>query len=376
MKTHFNQVELLHYSRHFNLPEIGTEGQQHLKNARVLYVGAGGLGSSALHYLAATGVGTIGIVDDDRVDASNLQRQVLYSYDEIGCKKTSAAQKRLQRLNPSIQIILHDTRLSHTNAFEIINQYDVIADGSDNFATRYVVNDACFHLKKPHVYASISQFEGQCSIFTTKQGACYRCLFDAPPALGLIPNCAEGGVLGVLPGIMGSIQATEVIKLILGIGKPLINRLLMFDALEMKFRELSIMPNPECRLCKYHQPFDTLPHHDLESCILNKKDIPNISVTELYELQQRNSDFILLDVREPFEYEICNLGGKLIPLKRLSSRISELDKSKHVIVHCKHGVRSRQAVELLNAHGFTNVSHLTGGIIAWIEKMDPTLMKY
>lgn len=376
MNENFTQQELLHYSRHFNLPGIGMEGQRCLKNARVLYVGAGGLGSSALLYLAAAGVGTLGIIDHDQVEISNLQRQVLYSYDEISHKKIKAAQIRLQKINPFIQIIPYDMRLSHINALEIIRQYDIVADGSDNFITRYIANDACFHLKKPYVYASISQFEGQCSVFTAKNGPCYRCLFAEPPPAHLIPNCAEGGVLGMLPGIMGSIQAVEVIKLLLNIGKPLIGRLLMFNALEMRFHELHITANPTCRLCQYHQAFDALPHHEFESCAADEKFPSEISVIDFYELRQKNKEFVLLDVREPYEYAICNLGGKLIPLRELPNRVTELDPKKYFIVHCKSGGRSQQAMRLLQAHGFLNTSHLAGGIMAWIEKIDPTLTKY
>lgn len=366
MKSEFTQIELAHYSRHFNLPEIGLAGQQRLKEARVLYVGAGGLGSSALLYLVAAGIGTLGIVDDDTVEISNLQRQVLYSYDDIGTKKVEAATKRLQKLNPSIEIKNYALRLSYQNALEIINPYDIVIDGSDNFSTRYLLNDACFHLQKPYIYASISQFEGQCSVFSGGVGPCYRCLFDTPPPPDLIPNCSEGGVLGVLPGIMGSIQATETIKFILNIGKSLIGRLLLFNALEMSFRELNITINPNCRLCQCHQPFDSFATENFSS----------LSVTEFNEFQKNNNNFFLLDVREPFEYKICNLGGTLIPLKELSSRLSELDKNKHIVVHCKHGGRSQQAADFLRKNGFNKVTNLTGGIIEWIEKIDPTLAKY
>lgn len=367
----FTQTERLHYSRHFNLPEIGINGQQRLKAARVLCIGAGGLGSSTLLYLAAAGIGTIGIIDDDCVEASNLQRQVLYSYDDIGEKKVIAAQKRLQRLNPSIAITTHPLRLTQENALELLAQFDVIADGSDNFATRYLVNDACFRLKKPLVYASISQFDGQCSIFNVNDGVCYRCVFDSPPPPHLIPNCAEGGVLGVLPGVLGSIQATEVLKIILGIGKPLINRLLMYNALTMTFQELDITKNPDCRLCNHQE---TLPIQD--TCNIDSSTKNEITVEELRELQTTNKEFILLDVREPFEYDICHLNGILIPLKSLPQHIFKLDKNKHIIVYCKHGIRSRYAADYLQQHDFNTVSNLTGGIIEWIDKIDPTMQKY
>lgn len=370
MPIDFTEPELTHYKRHFLLPEVGTEGQQRLNSSRVLYIGAGGLGSSALLYLAAAGVGTIGIVDDDCIEASNLHRQVLYSYDDIGNLKIDAAKQRLQKLNPHIQIELHPTALKHENALELIKQYDVIADGSDNFATRYIVNDACFHLNKPNVYASISRFEGFCSIFTAKQGPCYRCLFDTQPPPGMIPTCAEAGVLGVLPGILGSIQAAEVIKYILGIGKPLINRLLIFNALNMQFRELAVQPNPDCRLCQHQQSFDTLPDHNNQRCAMNMNQM---SVTELKAIKNQVE---LIDVREQHEYDICQIGGKLIPLGTLANRMHEIDKNKHVVVHCRSGGRSQQAVQFLLANGFSQVSNLAGGILKWIDEVDPSLTKY
>ncbi|MBV9576818.1 MAG: molybdopterin-synthase adenylyltransferase MoeB [Gammaproteobacteria bacterium] len=376
MDLHFTQHESLYYHRHFILPEVGMEGQRRLKHAKVLYVGAGGLGSSALLYLAASGIGTLGIIDNDKIDISNLHRQILYSYNEIGHKKATASQTRLKSLNPFVNIIAYDEKLTDKNAIELIAQYDIIADGSDNFATRFVVNDASFHLKKPHVYTSISQFHGQCSVFTAENGPCFRCLFEEPPPENLIPNCADGGVLGVLPGIMGSIQAAEVIKLVLSIGNSLAGRLLLFNALEMQFRELGIEKNPECMLCKYHQPFDSLPHHNFEYCHSEKNHVDEISVEELYDSQLKNVELMLLDVRESFEYQICNLGGKLVPLRLLSNSIPELNKEQYIVVYCKNGYRSHQARDILKAHGFSRVYSLKGGIIEWINKINPTMMKY
>ncbi len=377
----FNQEELIRYSRHFTLPQIGLIGQKKLKSARVLCIGAGGLGSPLLLYLTAAGIGTLGIVDDDLIDLSNLQRQVLYSSNQLNTGKVRSAKARLEALNPHVNIVLHETRLTKDNALEIINQYDIVADGTDNFATRYLVNDACFHLKKPNVYASIFQFEGRCSVFTANDGPCYRCLYDAPPPAGLVPNCAEGGVLGVLPGIMGTLQATEVIKLILGIGSPLIGRLLMFDALAMCFNEFAATKNPQCRLCIHHQSFDSLPNYETETCSysnqkVNQDIIKNITVQDLQNLRLEGADFQLLDVREPYEYEICNLGGSLIPLSELSNRLNEIDKSKPVIVHCKVGGRSMQAAKLLQNAGFHSVANLTGGILAWAKEIDPSMLQY
>ena len=310
----FSQKELLRYSRHFVLDEIGLKGQEKLKFAKVLCVGAGGLGSPLLMYLAAAGVGTLGIVDDDKIDFSNLQRQLLYGTHEVGQKKLKIAKEKLHNLNPNVNVALHPARLMDNNALEIISQYDIVADCTDNFPTRYLVNDACFHLQKPNVYASISQFDGQCSVFCAKNGPCYRCLYDAPPPAGLIPNCAEGGVLGVLPGLLGVMQANETIKLILGIGSPLIGRLLTVDTLSMVFDELEIKQNPDCRLCKHHQPFETLPRITSSCAAEAGLTVKQISAKALHQLKSKNNVF-LVDVREPYEYEICNIDGYLIPLR-------------------------------------------------------------
>jgi len=373
-----NNEELQRYNRHFSLPNVGVEGQQRLRAAKVLCVGAGGLGSPLLLYLAAAGIGTLGIIDDDVIDTSNLQRQILYATADVGQKKTLCAKTKLQALNPHINIVTYDERLTVVNALEIISKYDIIADGSDNFATRYLVNDACFHLKKPNVYASIFQFEGQCSIFSAPNGPCYRCLYDTPPPAGLVPNCAEGGVFGILPGLLGTLQATEVLKLILGIGDPLIGRLLTVDALTMRFGEFTLQRNPDCRLCTHQQPF-TL-NNNIGVCQMNTtpsaSSISAISVKELAELKKNNANFVLLDVREPYEYDICHINGKLIPLGELPQRLTELDKNSSIIIHCRSGGRSATACMLLQAAGFKDVRNLTGGILAWAKEIDPTMPTY
>jgi len=375
-KIPFDTKELKRYNRHFLLPQVGIAGQAKLKAARVLCVGAGGLGSPLLLYLAAAGIGTLGIVEDDIVDDSNLQRQILYSTNEVQQKKILAATARLQQLNPYITIETHDIRLSAANALTIISQYDMVADGTDNYVTRYLINDACFHLKKPHIYAGIFQFEGQCSIFNAPGGPCYRCLYDAPPPSEVMPNCAEGGVLGVLPGLLGTIQATEVIKLILGIGTPLIGRLLTVNSLDMQFREFTIHVHSQCSLCTYQQAFDLLPHHDVASCSAVDESDQEITVNQLQAIRANHTDFILLDVRDAYEYDIANIGGYLIPLAELINRLHELDKNKLIIVHCKSGTRSRQAVKLLQHAGFLQVKNLQGGIIAWAKQLDPRLAVY
>ncbi len=358
--------ELARYSRQISLPQVGLKGQQRLREAKVLCVGAGGLGSPLLLYLAAAGVGTLGIVDNDIVDFSNLHRQILYTEGDVHSKKVRVAKERLNALNPAVQVIPHEERLTKNNALSLIRQYDIIADGSDNFATRYLVNDACFYAEKPNVYASIFQFEGQCSVFTSANGPCYRCLYDSPPPPNLMPNCAEGGVLGVLPGLLGTLQATEVLKLILGIGDSLIGRLLTIDVLKLQFREFSLPRNPECRLCIYRQPFETLVQ-DVQACAPfpkgGREDFElGISLAEFRQLQKQRADFVLLDVREPYEYAAANLGGYLIPLGELPQRLGELDQSKLIIVHCQAGPRSQRAAVLLHEAGFSEVKYLVGGM--------------
>lgn len=363
-----NQEEKIRYSRHLSLSAVGMEGQQKLKNARVLCVGAGGLGSPVLLYLAAAGIGTIGIIDDDIVELSNLQRQIIYSYEELGQKKVIAAKKKLLALNSDIHVLLHEGKLNVENAFAFMDQYDVIVDGTDNFVTRYLINDVCFHLKKPNVSASIFQFEGQCSIFSMPNGPCYRCLYPSPPPPQFIPSCAEGGVLGILPGLLGTIQATEVIKLILNIGQPLTGRLLTIDALNLHFREFNLERNPDCILCQYQQPFLMLPRYQEYMC-MSTKVIEEITVKELAEMQKQQTDLLVLDVREQNEYDDYNIGGKLIPLGQLPSRLNELNREQLIVVHCKSGGRSRRAVEYLMEQGFTRVKNLKGGVTAWREEI-------
>jgi adenylyltransferase/sulfurtransferase len=376
--------ELSRYSRHLILPEVGTEGQRKLKAARVLCVGAGGLGSPLALYLAAAGVGTLGLVDFDVVDASNLQRQIIHSTADIGRKKLDSAEEKLKALNPALNVVKHETLLSSANALEILKDYDVVADGTDNFPTRYLVNDACVLLRKPNAYGSIFRFEGQASVFATEEGPCYRCLYPEPPPPGLVPSCAEGGVLGILPGLVGVIQATEVIKLILGNGEPLIGRLLLIDALKMRFRELKLRKNPECPVCGLHPTVTKLidyqqfcgikPESSEEQKV--KNGIPQLSVKELKKRIDAGEDLFLLDVREPFEYQISNIGGTLIPQNDVPQRLSEIDRSREIIVQCKSGGRSQKIAEFLKQSGYPNVVNLAGGILAWADQIDPRVKKY
>ena len=376
--------ELSRYSRHLILPEVGMEGQQRLKAAKVLCVGTGGLGSPLAFYLAAAGIGTLGLVDFDVVDASNLQRQIIHSTKDIGRKKIDSAQEKLNALNPALNVVKHDTMHTSANALEIFAQYDIVADGTDNFQTRYLVNDACVMLGKPNAYGSIFRFEGQASVFATKEGPCYRCLYPEPPPPGLVPSCAEGGVLGILPGLVGVIQATEVIKLILGKGEPLIGRLLLVDSLAMRFRELKLRKNPECPVCgtnptvtaliDYNQFCGIAPEPKQQANI--KNGVPQISVQELKRRREAGDDFFLLDVREPYEYQIAQIGGTLIPQNDVAKRIGELNPAHDIIVHCRSGVRSQRIAELLKQNGFERVSNLAGGILAWSDEIDPTVQKY
>jgi adenylyltransferase/sulfurtransferase len=377
--------EVRRYSRHLIMPEVGVEGQRKLKAARVLCVGAGGLGSPASLYLAAAGVGTLGLIDFDTVDFSNLQRQILFSTDDVGRPKLRAASDRLQGLNPNIRVVRHETMLNSSNALEIFKDYDIIVDGADNFPTRYLVNDACVLLGKPNVYGSIFRFDGQISIFATKNGPCYRCLYPEPPPPGLVPSCAEGGVLGVLPGVVGTIQATEAIKLILGAGEPLIGRLLLFDALQMKFRTLKLQKDRECPVCGEHPTVTKLIDYEMFCGITpatraaDKGDVDAAFETNVEDLKAHldRGDVWLLDVREPREFEIARIpGSTLIPLGELPKRLNEVPTDKDVIVHCKSGVRSAKAVNLLREHGYTRVKNLKGGILDWIAKVDPTLSAY
>ena len=389
--------EIARYSRHLILPEVGMEGQQKLKAAKVLCVGTGGLGAPMALYLAAAGVGTIGLVDFDVVDESNLQRQIIHSQSTVGMLKVDSAEIMLKGLNKNVNVVKHNTMLTSANALEIFKEYDVIADGTDNFQTRYLVNDACVLTGKPNAYGSIFRFEGQASVFATEEGPCYRCLYPEPPPPGLVPSCSEGGVLGVLPGLIGVIQANEVIKLILGIGEPLIGRLLLLDALGMSFRTLKLRKNPECPACGTHEikelidydqfcgiapPTETGPLEVSSfgnvAALAEVDGIPQISV-EAYKARLDAGDKpFLLDVREPHEYAIVDMGAPLIPVGQLAARISELNfpKDTEIVVHCKSGGRSQTAAKTLVANGFTNVKNLAGGITAWADRIDKSLPKY
>jgi adenylyltransferase/sulfurtransferase len=375
--------EILRYSRHLIMPEVGMEGQQKLKAAKVLCIGAGGLGSPLALYLAAAGVGTLGIVDFDVVDFTNLQRQIIHSTSDVGRKKLDSAAEKLKSINPYINLRTFETRLSSENALELFREFDMIADGTDNFPTRYLVNDACVLTGKPNVYGSIFRFEGQASVFATEQGPCYRCLYPEPPPPGLVPSCAEGGVLGILPGLVGVMQATEAIKLILGIGEPLIGRLLLVDALGMKFRELKLRKNPDCPACGRNRTITKLIDYN-EFCGIRGEEqqpvatsgIPTIQVEELKRRLDAGDDIFVLDVREPHEYQICNINGYLIPLGDLPKRVNELDSSREIVAHCRSGVRSGKAVEFLQQAGFKKVHNLAGGILAWADRVDPKMPKY
>ncbi len=373
--------EILRYSRHLIMPEVGMEGQKRLKAARLLAIGAGGLGSPLALYLAAAGVGTLGIVDFDVVDYTNLQRQVLHSTADVGRRKLDSAAEKIKAINPFVNLRTFETRLTSANALELFREFDIVVDGTDNFPTRYLVNDACVLTGRPNVYGSIFRFEGQASVFAAPDGPCYRCLYPEPPPPGLVPSCAEGGVLGILPGLIGVIQATEAIKLILGTGSPLIGRLLLVDALGMKFRELKLRKNPDCPVCGAHPTIKTLIDYEQfcgirgEETLVNG-NVPQIQVEEFKTMLERGEDVFVLDVREPHEYQICNLGGHLIPLRDLPSRVHELDSSREIVAHCRSGVRSAQAVQFLRQAGFRKVKNLAGGILAWADRVDPAMPKY
>jgi adenylyltransferase/sulfurtransferase len=374
--------EVLRYSRHLIMPEVGMDGQLKLKNAKVLCIGTGGLGAPLGLYLAAAGVGRIGLVDFDNVDLTNLQRQVLFGSSDVGRPKTAAAAERLRNLNPDIQIDVFETHLTSENALDVIKDYDIVVDGTDNFPTRYLVNDACVLLGKPNVYGSIFRFEGQITVFGYPGGPCYRCLYPEPPPPGLVPSCAEGGVLGVLPGIVGTIQAAETLKLIMGNGQPLIGRLLLLDALAMKFRELKLRKNPECPVCGKHPTVTKLIDY-AEFCGIRGEEapvtatnLPEITPRELKSRLDRGDDLFILDVRELHEYQICNLNGYLIPLGELSRRVHELDSSREIVAHCRTGKRSNDAVDFLRKAGFRKIWNLKGGILAWSDEVDPTVPKY
>ena len=379
--------EVKRYSRHLIMPEVGVEGQEKLKKGSVLCIGAGGLGSPAALYLAAAGVGTIGIVDFDVVDFSNLQRQVIHGTSDVGRSKLASAKDRLLDLNPNVNVETYETALSSKNALELFKPYDIILDGTDNFPTRYLVNDACVLLGKPNTYGSIFRFEGQASVFGTKNGPCYRCLYPEPPPPGLVPSCAEGGVLGVLPGIIGTIQATEAVKLIMGIGEPLIGRFLIYDALRMKFRELKLKKDPDCPVCGTHPTVHELIDYE-QFCgvapsapeVAVSGTIDNETVTTVVDLKKKmdaKEDFFLLDVREPNEFQIGRIpGSTLIPLGEVPQRLNEIPRDKEIIVHCKMGGRSAKAAQYLRQQGYQRVKNLKGGILDWSDKVDPSVPKY
>lgn len=377
-----SQEEILRYSRHLVMPEVTLEGQRLLKSAKVLCVGAGGLGSPLSLYLAAAGVGTLGLVDFDEVDLTNIQRQILYSTGDVGRAKLDAASERLTGLNPSIEIVPHRVRLTSDNIMEIIEPYDIVVDGTDNFPTRYLVNDACVLAGKPNIYGSIFRFEGQISVFDANRGPCYRCLFPEPPPPGAVPSCAEGGVLGVLPGIVGSLQALEVIKLILDRGDPLIGRLVLFDALAFEFREVKLKKNPGCVLCG-DSPSITAPIDYVEFCggdpaaAGDLDELPAMTVEEYAALSKAGNAYELLDVRNPHEFEIaCIPGAKLIPVGELESRLSELDADRAYVLTCHKGPRAVQAYRLMKGAGYKHLQILAGGIDAWAERIDPTMARY
>ena len=394
--------QLTRYSRHFILPEIGEEGQKKLLKAKVLLIGAGGLGSPLGLYLAAAGVGTLGIVDFDLVDLSNLQRQILHTNDEIGKPKIDSAEKRIKAMNPDTMVVKYPVRLSSENALGILKDYDIVIDGTDNFPTRYLTNDACVFLNKPNIYGSIFRFDGLAAVFKADEGPCYRCLYPEPPPPGMVPSCAEGGVLGILPGVIGLIQATKAVKLIVGIGRPLIGRLLVYDALQMTFRELKLRKDPDCPVCgknptvkeliDYEQfcglrrgatsPHPgPLPEGEGESSTGGQADqvVADISVDELKRKLDQKEDILLLDVREPFEHRIANIpGAKLIPLGQIEARIGEIEpfKGKEIVAHCHHGGRSRRALEFLHSKGFRRLKNVAGGIDEWSLHVDSSVPRY
>jgi molybdopterin/thiamine biosynthesis adenylyltransferase/rhodanese-related sulfurtransferase/molybdopterin converting factor small subunit len=374
--------EILRYSRHLIMPEVALEGQKKLKAAKVLAIGAGGLGSPLALYLAAAGVGRLGIVDFDVVDFTNLQRQVIHSTANVGRPKLDSAKERIAEINPYVQVDTFETALTSDNALELFKDYDIVVDGTDNFPTRYLVNDACVLLGKPNVYGSIFRFEGQATVFHAKQGPCYRCLYPEPPPPGLVPSCAEGGVLGVLPGVIGVIQAIETVKLILGKGESLVGRLLLFDALKMKFRELKLRKNPDCPICGDNPTIHELIDYEQFCGVTQQPEVSvgaefEITPRELKEKIDRGDDFVLVDVREPEEYAIARIpGSRLIPLRTVPERVHELSSADEIVVHCRSGVRSGQAVEFMKQAGYRKVKNLVGGILRWSDDVDPTVPKY
>jgi adenylyltransferase/sulfurtransferase len=383
--TPLSPHETARYSRHLIMPEVGVDGQKRLKAASVLLIGAGGLGSPLGLYLAAAGVGRLGLVDFDVVDFSNLQRQILHGTADVGRSKLLSAKDRIQAVNPEVRIDLYEARLTSANALKLFESYDVVIDGTDNFPTRYLVNDACVLLKKPNVYGSIFRFDGQASVFYPGRGPCYRCLYPEPPPPGEVPSCAEGGVLGVLPGLIGCIQATEAVKLILGRGEPLIGRLLLYDALQMTFREFKVRRNPKCPMCGDAPTIKQLIDYE-QFCGVRGQEAPapaaagagaETTAEELKRRLDRGEDVFILDVRNPEEYQICRLpGSTLLPLPQLPQRFRELDRGRELVVHCKSGMRSQKAIQFLREQGFTKLVNLKGGILAWASTVDPGMPKY
>jgi adenylyltransferase/sulfurtransferase len=377
--------EVARYSRHLIMPEVATDGQKRLKAASVLLIGAGGLGAPLGLYLAAAGIGRLGLVDFDVVDFSNLQRQVIHGTPDVGRPKLQSARERIAAINPEVRVDLYETRLTSANALDILRPYDIVIDGTDNFPTRYLVNDACVLLKKPNVYGSIFRFDGQASVFFPPHGPCYRCLYPEPPPPGEVPSCAEGGVLGILPGLIGVVQATEAVKLILGKGSPLIGRLLLYDALQMSFQEFKVRRNLKCPMCGDRPSITQLIDYE-QFCGVRGQETPapsaadnqwETTVEELKGRLDRREEVFILDVRNPEEYQICRLpGSKLIPLPELAQRIGELDTTREMVVHCKGGMRSLKAVQFLRQQGFHKIKNLKGGIMAWADKVDPTMPKY
>ncbi len=381
-EVELSNEEIARYSRHLIMPEVALDGQKRLKQARVLTVGAGGLGSPLALYLAAAGVGTLGIVDFDVVDESNLQRQIIHGTSDLGRPKMASAREKIEDINPNVKVEAFEEALTSENALEIFEDFDVIVDGTDNFPTRYLVNDACVLKGKPNVYGSIFRFEGQASVFYAEEGPCYRCLYPEPPPPGLVPSCAEGGVLGVLPGAIGTIQATETVKLLLGIGEPLIGRLLLYDALSMRMREMKLRKDPNCPICGENPTVTELIDYQ-EFCGIPQAqqagqadEVPEITVRDLKAKLDNGGGVSVLDVREPHEYEVANIGARLIPLGELPERLVELGKDETLAVHCKTGGRSARAVQLLKEVGFQDVYNVKGGITAWSEEIDPSVPKY
>jgi adenylyltransferase/sulfurtransferase len=377
-----NKDEILRYSRHLIMPEVGMEGQLKLKQAKVLLIGTGGLGAPLGMYLAAAGIGRIGLVDFDVVDFTNLQRQVIHGTKDVGRKKLDSAAETMLDINPFVQIDRFETALTSENALDILKDYDIIIDGTDNFPTRYLVNDACVLLGKPNVYGSIFRFEGQSTVFAYQGGPCYRCLYPEPPPPGLVPSCAEGGVLGILPGIIGLVQATEAVKLILGAGEPLVGRLLLYDALAMRFRELKLRRSPDCPVCGDNPTIHELIDYQEFCGIPQQAHAPAVQEGDIEPAEgkakiDRGDSFVLVDVREPHEHQICNIPyAKLIPLGDLPKRVNELSTADEIVAHCKSGMRSAKAVDFLKQAGFKRARNMKGGILAWSDTVDPTVPKY